>query len=491
MALNGSLDDYSPDGALRVLSSTGRTGAVRFTGGTGCTVYLDQGQLYFARANDTDEELAAALVRPGRLTADDWTTAVEEAGDEPRLAEVLVARGSIESDLLASVVLSVVYDPLITLFREGDGTFKFEPDVMHWIGASRAFNVDAIVNEVRRRVREVDEMSPLVPGISSWVTPARTLPDGAAQVTLLREDWELITSLQSGRTIVDLASDMGRGRYSAARVVHRLAEAGLVEVSADPADTSGGPAPHEPTAFERMRSRPQPEPESSSDSDDVVTPESPASDGDGDHRSDHDAESIGDPWTGGTWGSPWANGPADGGNPFEHPPLAEADGDSGPLTRGSHTDGPDTTSGEEASLPRRQRVAVQDPPHEAGFEEAWARTEATTIGDSPEATASPGTASPEIASPGTDGLSGISGFRNPVASGSQTVEGLAEATDGATHPNTEWLESLYAQFIDEPAAPPAKKRKKEALDVAFQADEQDEVAKTGTLKRLLGALRRV
>ncbi|CAN5695779.1 hypothetical protein BH24ACT4_BH24ACT4_00020 [soil metagenome] len=44
MALSGSLDDYSPAGALRVLSSDGRTGAVRFTGRGGCTVYLCEGQ---------------------------------------------------------------------------------------------------------------------------------------------------------------------------------------------------------------------------------------------------------------------------------------------------------------------------------------------------------------------------------------------------------------------------------------------------------------
>ena len=59
MALNGSLDDYSPAGALRVLSSTGKTGAVRFSGEAGCTVYLHHGQLYFARDEDTDHALAA------------------------------------------------------------------------------------------------------------------------------------------------------------------------------------------------------------------------------------------------------------------------------------------------------------------------------------------------------------------------------------------------------------------------------------------------
>ncbi|MGI8939786.1 MAG: hypothetical protein ACR2JF_16535 [Iamia sp.] len=97
MALSGSLDDYSPAGARRVLSSDGRTGAVRFTGRSGCTVYLCEGQLYFARGDDTDDALAAALVRPGRLTADMWTRAVDEPGDAPRVGELLIAHGRPDS----------------------------------------------------------------------------------------------------------------------------------------------------------------------------------------------------------------------------------------------------------------------------------------------------------------------------------------------------------------------------------------------------------
>jgi hypothetical protein len=252
MALNGSLDDYSPAGALRVLSSTGKTGAVRFSGAAGCTVYLNRGQLYFARDETTDQALATALVRPDRLTAEQWAEAIEQAGDSPRVGELLVSNGAIDPDLLASVALSVVYDPLIQLFREGDGAFDFEPDTVHWIGPFRTFNVDAIVNEVRRRVREVDEMSPLVPSIDSWVTPRRTLPGNAVQVTLLREDWELVTVLAGARTITELASDMGRGRYSTARVVHRLAQAGLVDVEAQFPTADAAKAPDDLSELDHM-----------------------------------------------------------------------------------------------------------------------------------------------------------------------------------------------------------------------------------------------
>ena len=48
MALHGTLEDFSSAGILRVLSSDGRTGALRFGGDSGCAVFLHHGQLYFA-----------------------------------------------------------------------------------------------------------------------------------------------------------------------------------------------------------------------------------------------------------------------------------------------------------------------------------------------------------------------------------------------------------------------------------------------------------
>lgn len=431
MALNGSLDDYSPAGALRILAADGRTGAVRFNGAGGCTVYLCDGQLYFARGAETDEALAAALVRPGRLTADMWTRAVEEAGDMPRVGELLIEHGSIDPDLIASVVLSVIYDPLITLFREGDGQFDFEPDTMHWIGPYRGFNVEAIVEEVRRRARGADEMSDVVPSVSSWVSPRRSLPDGAAQVTLLREDWELITSLSGPRTIVELAASMGRGQYSTVAVVHRLTLAGLLEVVAEP--------------FPAVPPRPAPEPvadEQTASTTDITDTDGPAL---------GDETDVGDE----AW-EQWAESAPLYQDPHSTP---EDDVRFGPGVGGSGA-GPETAPGEAAALPRRTAVREAERPDDA------------TTGS---------------------GLVGISGFHDPVAGMGRENVALAKAMepDQSGDPNAAWLENLYAQFIDEPSDTGGTTKKREALDVAFQAPEQAETEKVGTLRRLVDALRRV
>lgn len=231
MTLHGTLEDFSSGGILRVLSSDGRSGAIEFGGEAHCTVYLHHGELYFASDEHTETALATALVRPGRLTPEGWSRAVDEAGGRPIVGELLVRHGAISADLLASVVLSVMYDPLISLFLSGEGDFEFEPGAVHWLGPFRAFPVDVIVAEVRRRVREADEWATVMPTLDVLVSACPTLPGNEHEVTLRRDEWELVAALVGLRSIRQLAADLGRGLYSTARIAHRLSRAGLVEVS--------------------------------------------------------------------------------------------------------------------------------------------------------------------------------------------------------------------------------------------------------------------
>lgn len=411
MTLNGTLEDFSPAGILKVLSADGRTGAARFGGPSGCTVYLHRGQLYFARSETTDEALATALVRPGRLTADDWGRAIDASGERPMVGELLVRNGSIAPDLLASVVLSVVYDPLIELFRDGTGEFDFETDTVHWLGPFRAFPVDAIVGEVRKRVREVDEWSTAIPGLDVWVEARRTLPGAAAQVTLLREDWELVTALTGPRTITDLASELGRGAYSTARVVHRLLQAGLVEVTSNDVEAQVVPLrPFQDASPLDLA------PAEAFDTDPVLAMGLP-----------HRTPGADDPLTAHI-GDTIAGALADDDRTVAlATPLEEVDHD---------------LPADEGSWDEKRRVADGNALHHDDL--------APTSLDEPR----------------------------------------------PADPNAAWLADLYAQFIDDPelTGGGGKKKKKgdtQALDVAFKAEEVDAEAKVSTLKRLMGALKKI
>ena len=426
MTLNGTLEDFSPAGILKVLSADARTGAVRFGGPHGCTVYLHRGQLYFARNEGTDQALATALVRPGRLTADDWGRAIDAAGARPMVGELLVRDSAINPDLLASVVLSVIYDPLIDLFRDGTGEFDFEPDTVHWLGPFRAFPVDAIVGEVRKRVREADEWSSTIPGLDAWVEASRTLPGNAAQVTILREDWELVTALSGPRTVRDLATELGRGCYSTARVVNRLEQAGLVEVIATNFEADVVPIRRRDTAAEAPTNI-------EAEVDPLLAMGLP-------HRT--------------------ANSAYDEQGASTNDPLAAHIGDA---------------------------IAT-----------AIAESESETVPVTPEATRS--TSADHLDAVDHDLPSGeLAEHRwdesRLVADGGVLHHeehdeiSLDEARPG--DPNAAWLADLYSQFIDEPESKKRRKTDLNPVDVAFKSDEQDGEARVSTLKRLMGALKKL
>lgn len=450
MMMNGTLEDFSPAGILKVLATDGRTGAARFGGPAECTVYLHRGQLYFARSQRTDEALATALVRPGRLTADDWGSAIEASEDRPMVGELLVRNGAIAPDLLASVVLSVIYDPLIELFRNGTGEFDFETDTVHWLGPFRAFPVDAIVGEVRKRVREVDEWEAAVPTLDSSVEVNRTLPGAAAQVTLRREDWELVTSLGGSRTIEDLATDLGRGVYSTARVIHRLQDAGLVRVLAPSADADvvqlHWPAPAQDQNHRAAAAHLERDPLL-----DRGRPHRTAADG---STSPEDAPDALTAYIGDTIADAFANPGDSGGDGPTAPNLAVAPDLDDEADKAGQPDESDGIARAD------ERVADARPVESKDRDGAWDESRRVADGNALH----------------HDGLEPTS-FDEPRPK----------------DPNAAWLANLYAQFIEDDTTGGKKRRRNEPnpVDVAFRSDEQDGAAKVSTLKRLLGALKKL
>jgi hypothetical protein len=266
-------------------------------------------------------------------------------------------------------------------------------------------------------------------------------------------------------------------------VVHRLARAGLLEVTPEPFGPLDEPV-HEPSAAERLAAHealaePEPEVEGEGEGEpDVVAfaePEPEVADEplEGIRSLDHDPRiggfdeplpevPAGGFGTGGSvpddeWTSSWG-----GSNPFVRP-LEDPEPDLGVTfgpSLGAAAAGPELAPLDEADmLPRRSSVAL----------------------DEPNGDLSPG-------------LAGIAGFHDPMADMRREDPVLAQATDeeSTLDPNAAWLENLYAQFIDDTTEPTSSKsRKKEALDVAFQSSDQGEGERTGTLRRLVDALRRL
>ena len=53
---------------------------------------------------------------------------------------------------------------------------------------------------------------------------------GQEDVRLSREEWELLVALGPGRTVAEVAADLGRSQYAVSRVLVPLVDHGLVVV---------------------------------------------------------------------------------------------------------------------------------------------------------------------------------------------------------------------------------------------------------------------
>lgn len=407
--LAGPLDDCSPAGALGVLASSGVTGAAHFTGRHPCTVYLERGRLYFVEGVDTGDALAVALVRGGRITADQWDEASAAGYVDQEVGDRLIEAGALNRDLLASVALSVSYDPLIDLFRYGAERFDVAEGIRHWLGPFRTFDVDAVMAEVRRRAREVDEMVTTFPSLDVVLAPNRVLPEGRATISLRRDEWELVAMLGRGRRLVDLAEDLGRGRWSTARIAHRLVTLRLLSVTP-------GAMSHSPDADWQL-------------DDDWG-------------RSERDSPTDGQ-------GAPM---PESDENPTTavHPEIARALAES-------------TYATSEAALTAMVEHLASAPPEPDQAEEE-------------AAPAKPPPPPPVL----VDGTANSTPLPRREAARAHMAKGPVGPAD------PEWMRSLYTSFEPDDTSGKASKNPVEA---AFATQESD--ARSGTLRRLVDAIRRI
>ena len=502
-------------------------------------MYLHDGELYFAETIETGEDLAVALVRPGRLNADEWDRSTSAGYPTETVGEALIDTGSISRELLASVLLSVIYDPLIQLFRAPEGEFSFEPGVIHWIGPFRTFSVDAIVAEVRRRTREADEMAPVLPSLDTVVRSTRSLPSDRPSVNLRRDDWEIVVAAAQGRTVAELAVDLGRGRWSTARLVYRLTAVNLLdvispEVTADslaeaPAVIDALPkAPEEasaatrfdPTALDDATNRSvdalpppldptdfaAPPPDSDDAHDTTDWPETTTDDSTwgtpsadsaialtGGDSATPDASGWDDPSWEAPTSTPMSGEPADAAPVFEppalHPDIAKA------LAESTYADSATAINAMAA------RLGAADAAEE---DDTWpAADSATAVGDEASAFWSSDTDDSSFpwdgnGNPRTDdheftwepAVWDTGGEAPPLPQREHAaLDPDARMSGPAGSSDPQWLETLYSQFMPNQDAPSAGNGPN-SVEQAFGADP-GAAPKVKTLRRLMSAIRRL
>ncbi|MGH2750408.1 MAG: DUF4388 domain-containing protein [Actinomycetota bacterium] len=231
--LKGTLDDFILPDVFRLASHAGKTGRleVERRNGSG-RVYFRDGDVYFAESTKSKEPLGRKLVRSGWITEKQLERAIEaheETGE--RLGEILVNHGIVEESQVEWAVRSQIEDAVFDLLRWDLGAFVWEPDVEIEAEIPLTVTVENLIIEASRRLDEISQIRRKIPSPEVVLVMAPRPPDGAHQINITAEEWQVLVLVNGHRTVADIATFTGVEAYQTTRLLFGLMNAGLIEIT--------------------------------------------------------------------------------------------------------------------------------------------------------------------------------------------------------------------------------------------------------------------
>lgn len=198
MALQGTLDTFALPDVLRLLAATKKSGCLRLTGPRGA----------------------------GSAWVDEGGVVAVEASHAPRATEVV--------------------DALFELLRFEEGSFTFDPDVLHG-GPGAPQDVEVVLDAADALLREWREIESIVPSMDAWVRLRREL-DGPVSVD--PASWTTLVAVGTGATVAAIADRLELAELPVSRAVRGLVQLGVIELTEsapaaaeDPLEPAGSTAP--------------------------------------------------------------------------------------------------------------------------------------------------------------------------------------------------------------------------------------------------------
>jgi hypothetical protein len=170
-------------------------------------------------------ELLASREMTGRLHVRSRSTGANIYMEKGRLVGTEVGEQVITS---ADDARSRLRDVSFELIEAELGSFEFTPDLTGMAPPTMNAEVGEILQSARRQMEEWRQIQIVVPSLDAHPTWATELP--ADEVTLSREQWRLLTTLDGRRSIRAVARHLEVTDYRAAGILRSLIEVGAVEL---------------------------------------------------------------------------------------------------------------------------------------------------------------------------------------------------------------------------------------------------------------------
>ncbi|GAA3372250.1 hypothetical protein GCM10020367_26400 [Streptomyces sannanensis] len=204
----------------------------------------DRGTLYLADGQVVHAESPAApgidvlLTAGGRLPAEGWRDALDQAGPFGRVGRYLVDSGRVSGGELEICHLGALYDAAFFVLAPSSGPTRFRYGVAHWIGTVRPVPAEAVARETLRRRLLLDR---LWAHPETDTTPVVRTPR-ALDIPVAPRQRDVLDLADGVRTPGDIARVLGRPAFHTLVDVRRLAAAGIVETPRPRARASPPPA---------------------------------------------------------------------------------------------------------------------------------------------------------------------------------------------------------------------------------------------------------
>jgi hypothetical protein len=229
--------------ALERLAERRVSGVLEIEGNPAGTIYLDQGQITFARASWIPD-LSARL--PGALPPSAASPDLMADPDRPDrdIGSMLVRRKYLSRDHLQAILCSIIVDAALVLMMPADpdafvSDVRFAAPGAHWAGAFASLCVDFVLAEAGKLAEQVARRN------LARTKPVQLRDLGGPSAVLTREQWAVACAIDGTRSVQDLAWQCGLALYDTIERVGGLVQAGVCAPCAPgvPAGTAWAPAP--------------------------------------------------------------------------------------------------------------------------------------------------------------------------------------------------------------------------------------------------------
>lgn len=222
MALSGNLGFVPLDEVLRLLTRSDQQGAIDVWGqDVRGRIFISKKGIGLATISD-DKELRRHLVNSGYV--DEAYLNSIEAG-----STTLAPLADKEADII-DLLREMTVESLYQMSRRGS-SFEVTESITTPYASPRAFELEAILEESRRRAGEWAEVEQIISDLDGVIKMNRELGDQDS-VKISRDAWRLLCEMGSGASVRTLAERLGTTDFWTARVAASLSDQHLLVLAA-------------------------------------------------------------------------------------------------------------------------------------------------------------------------------------------------------------------------------------------------------------------